>query len=257
MYGSSSASLPTMKACFCGCGRSVPFGRRRATNAYGGRIAEDVAMLQGAQQRAPGLAAGEDVPRLIADGLAFRTTLARVVHGEASRETIDKVALKVWWKQMQPHRERMMQAGSELEGSVFGGRNAEIALTGVRAEAVLVRVEDTGTTVNDMPRVRLVFEARPAAGPPVEIAIVRNVSRLSIPRPGITLPIAYDADDPQDRHTFDDADLDAALAADPAAATTAAVDPVEQLAKLHALHVAGGLTDAEFAAAKQRVLYGA
>jgi len=234
----------------------VPFGRRRVTSLYGGKIAENVAMLQGAQQRAPQLVAGGDVPRLIAEGLAFRTTLARVVHGEASRETIDKDALKVWWEQMLPYRERMTKAGTELEGSLFGGRNAEIALTGIRAEAVLVRVEDTGTTVNDMPRVRLVFEARPAAGPPVEIAIVRNVSRLSIPRPGITLPIAYDADDPQDRHTFDDAELDAALAAGPAAAPTASTDPVEQLEKLHALHVAGGLTDAEFAAAKQRVLSG-
>ena len=144
----------------------MPFGRRRATNIYGGKIAEDVAMLQGAQERAPGLAAGADVPRLIAEGLAFRTTLARVVHGEASRETIDKDALKVWWKQMQPYRERMMEAGT-------------------------------------------------------------------------------------------DADVAAALAASPApAATTPAADPVEQLEKLHALHVAGGLTDAEFAAAKQRVLYG-
>jgi len=71
-------------------------------------------MLQGAQKRAPQLVAGEEVPRLIAEGLALRTTLARVVHGEASRETIDKDALKGWWKRMQPYRERMMQAGTDL-----------------------------------------------------------------------------------------------------------------------------------------------
>ena len=53
----------------------MPFGRRRATNAIGGKIAEDVAMLQGAQRRAPQLAAGADVPRLIAEIRRLRSLI--------------------------------------------------------------------------------------------------------------------------------------------------------------------------------------
>lgn len=241
-----------MADCFCGCGRSVPFGRRRVTNMYGGRVAADVAMLRGARERAPELVAGDDVPRLIDEGDTYRALLARMVHGESSRTDLDKDALKEWWTAMQPYRESMIKAGAELEGGIRGGRNAEIALTGVQAQATLVRVEDTGMTVNDSPRVRLVFTATPAAGPPVEIAITRTVSRVAIPRPGIVLAVAYDPDAPQERHTFEEDDLAAALAAGPPPAPAA--DPVDALARLQTLHAAGGLTDAEFTEAKARII---
>jgi hypothetical protein len=243
-----------MADCFCGCGRSVPFGRRRFTNMYGGRVTSDVAMLRGARERAPELAAGTDVPQLIDEGDAYRLLLARMVHGDASRKDLDTDALKVWWQRMQPYREGMIKAGAELEGGIRGGRNAEIALTGVRAQATLVRVEDTGTTVNASPRVRLVFAAAPPGGPPVEIAIDRTVSRVAIPQPGIVVPVAYDPEDPQGRHTFEEDDLVAALAAGPPSPAAVAPDPVDALARLQALHAAGGLTDAEFAAAKARVI---
>jgi hypothetical protein len=70
---------------------------------------------------------------------------------------------------------------------------------GVAAEAVILRIWDTGITVNDDPVIGMEVEVRPAEGDPWRATLPKSlISRLDIPRfqPGQTVQIRFD---PQDR----------------------------------------------------------
>lgn len=81
--------------------------------------------------------------------------------------------------------------------------------TGVPAWATILRLWDTGITVNDDPVVGLEVEVRPS--PPTEGAPFRavipksRISRLDVPRvqPGETVAVRYDPNDPS-RVALDD-----------------------------------------------------
>lgn len=71
--------------------------------------------------------------------------------------------------------------------------------TGVAAEAVIVRIWDTGITVNDDPVIGMEVEVRPVEGEPWNATIPKSlISRLDIPRfqPGQHVHVRFD---PQDR----------------------------------------------------------
>lgn len=99
--------------CFCGCGRSVPFGRRRATNVLGAQVTKDVAMLTAAATATPQHAADGEAAVLRSQGTVYHDLLAAIVHGDAARAELDKPALTDWWRQAQHCRERLEQDGAE------------------------------------------------------------------------------------------------------------------------------------------------
>lgn len=152
--------------------------------------------------------------------------------------------------------------------------------TGAKAVGTLTGVADTGTTINDNPRVRMSFRIEPLDGSPAfEGQKTSTVSRVQIPQAGCRYPVWYDVADPSSfafAMVSDDNGRQQiaamfgdvfgpngehigmpAMAAAPAAAapgSPAASDPLETLAKLADLHKAGVLTDAEFAAKKAELL---
>jgi hypothetical protein len=105
----------------------------------------------------------------------------------------------------------------------------------------VLEVKDTGTTVNNQPRVRLRLRVQPEDGPPFEVERKLLVSRLAIPRVGERVEVAYDPDD-RYRFTFRAADV-----AD-------APSRLDELAKLGELRSSGILTENEFEAEKRRIL---
>src|SRR3712207_7021976 len=68
------------KECFCGCGRKVPFGRKRIANTLGHRLSDDIAHFQGAVDRTPDPEHDADLRRLVATGIPLRDKLAALVH---------------------------------------------------------------------------------------------------------------------------------------------------------------------------------
>jgi hypothetical protein len=71
--------------------------------------------------------------------------------------------------------------------------------TGLAAEALILRIWDTGITVNEDPVIGMEVEVRPAEGEPWRAAIEKSlISRLDIPRfqPGQLVHVRFD---PQDR----------------------------------------------------------
>jgi hypothetical protein len=159
---------------------------------------------------------------------------------------------------------------------VFGRGKREKAKklfeNGSRAIGTIVQVQDTGMTINDNPRVKMLFRIEPLDGSaPFDAQKTKTVSRVEIPRAGDRFPIWYD---PQDHESFAYATIanDEGRAqirqlfgtaaetitgiADPAAAAPAraAADPLEQIRKLDELRDAGILTDAEFEQKKAELL---
>jgi hypothetical protein len=136
---------------------------------------------------------------------------------------------------------------------------------------VVLNVQDTGTTINDNPRVKMTFRIEPLdGGAPFEAEKTKTVSRVEIPRAGDRYPVWYDAADPtswayalvendqgreQIRQMFGPAAETMTGVGDPgAAAAPAAPDPLDQLKKLDELHKAGAVTDEEFTSKKQQLL---
>lgn len=65
---------------------------------------------------------------------------------------------------------------------------------GVPAEAVILKISDTGTTINDDPVVRLLLQVHPPGQSPFQAETEQLVSRLQIlqVQPGATVQVKYD-----------------------------------------------------------------
>jgi hypothetical protein len=146
---------------------------------------------------------------------------------------------------------------------VFGrrriARTAQLLKTGARAPATVVEVHDTGVTVNDDPRVRVVVEVRPHGGSPFRAEKTNVVSRVAIPRVGDEVTVLYDPADPS---TFaialaGEAQVAAAAAGRPAPPVLGAHGgELKALEMLASLRDRGILTEAEFQAQKAKLLGG-
>ncbi len=71
--------------------------------------------------------------------------------------------------------------------------------TGIAAEATIVRIWDTGITVNEDPVIGMEVEVYPAEGEPWRATIPKSlISRLDIPQfqPGKIVKVRYDPQDP-------------------------------------------------------------
>jgi hypothetical protein len=78
--------------------------------------------------------------------------------------------------------------------------------SGETAEAVVVRLSDTGTTINKNPLVKLLLEVRPRTRPAYRVETQLLLSRLSVSQvqPGAVLSVRINPDDP---HKFMFADM--------------------------------------------------
>ena len=79
------------------------------------------------------------------------------------------------------------------------GEAKRIRSVGRAAEARVLRIWDTGITVNNDPVVAFLLQVRPKEGTPYEVETRGLVSRLDIPQvqPGAILPVAIDPLDPK------------------------------------------------------------
>ena len=69
--------------------------------------------------------------------------------------------------------------------------------TGAKGAGTVIQVRDTGTTINDNPRVKMVFRIEPLDGAPAfDAEKTTTVSRVEIPRQGDRYPVWYDPQDP-------------------------------------------------------------
>ena len=145
---------------------------------------------------------------------------------------------------------------------------------GAQGVGTVQHVQDTGMTINDNPRVKMVFRVEPIDGsPPFDAQKTSTVSRVEIPRAGDRYPVWYDREDPstwayatvndengrqQLRQIFGPAaDGFVGMGGAPAGAAAGAPeaeDPLDRLKKLDELHKAGVLSDSEFEEQKAKLL---
>ena len=147
---------------------------------------------------------------------------------------------------------------------------AELFESGSKGAGTVISVQDTGMTINDNPRVKMVFRVEPLDGsPPFDAEKTTTVSRVEIPRQGDRYPVWYDPQDPGKwayatiaddsgratmRQLFGDvAETFVGMNA-PAAPAVQGQDTVAQLQQLADLRAQGVLTDEEFAAQKAKLL---
>lgn len=149
---------------------------------------------------------------------------------------------------------------------------ARLLAEGRPAIATVTDVYDTGVTVNKNPRVRMTLHIVPESGlAPFEGQKIAVVSRVDLPRRGQRYPAWYDPADPSTFMLVTKVDDSAppqvralyakATAAGPPAgadghtpAVAAPADPLDRLAKLNELRLAGALTEEEFATEKAKLL---
>jgi len=88
---------------------------------------------------------------------------------------------------------------TSIVGSFSGRKEAcEILAIGRPATGTIVRLIDTGTTINNDPVVEFVIQVAPVEGEAYEARTKALISRLDVPaiQPGRVVPVKYD---PQDR----------------------------------------------------------
>lgn len=79
------------------------------------------------------------------------------------------------------------------------GEAKKIRALGVPAEATVLRIWDTGVTVNEDPVVGFLLDVKPANQPSFQAETKSLISRLAVPRvqPGARLSVMYDPKDPR------------------------------------------------------------
>lgn len=77
-------------------------------------------------------------------------------------------------------------------------QNSAVIKNGISAPAVILRADDTGTTMNDSPQVRLTLQVNPDYGPSFQAVTTTFVGRLQIGliTPGSACVVRYDPADP-------------------------------------------------------------
>jgi hypothetical protein len=77
------------------------------------------------------------------------------------------------------------------------GQVRELRKTGQPAKATILKISDTGVTINDDPVALLDVEVHPAKGAPFRARTKCQISRLEVPQfqPGQTIPVLYDPAD--------------------------------------------------------------
>lgn len=80
--------------------------------------------------------------------------------------------------------------------AVRGMENSAIRARGRSASAKIIKLSDTGTTINDDPIVKLQLEIYPPGQPSFQGEAQQLISRLQIPmvQPGNTVEVRYDPD---------------------------------------------------------------
>src|SRR5688500_17569275 len=74
----------------------------------------------------------------------------------------------------------------------------DLVANGARGVGTITSVRDTGTTINDNPRVVVTFRVEPLDGSaPFDASKKKTVSRVAIPQAGDRYPIFYDPADPE------------------------------------------------------------
>ena len=242
-----------MAECFCGCGMDVPFGRRRVANMIGDKCAEHLAVVSGALERGTDPEHSAQLSDLASRGQPILDAVREVVHGTRDRRDFDKDASRAWMKEAIEVRERLAKAAIAEDYVGWDAlEQSALVATGSRAPGVLTDVRDTGTTINENPRVEVRLRVEPPGEEPFELARKLMVSRVRVPRIGERVEVLYDPDD-HERFTFRVADLtdDVVTAAQPAGDPT-----IEALERLARLREQGVLSPEEFDAEKRRVLGG-
>lgn len=237
-----------MANCFCGCGRSIGFGHRRRANRLGDKLLTAVPLAQ-AVAALPAHANDRELAELSATGPAKLAEVTRYVHGEVDRDAVDSDGINAWnarWLHVGP--KLAMEATKDWIG-LNPYKVARTVLLGTHAPATLVEVRDTGTTINEDPRVELRFRVEPEGAAGFQASRKLTVSRIAVPKKGLRIDVAYDPSDDDRKITFRRADLEGLAAAEPPSD-----DDVNALAQLASLHASGALNDTEFTAAKARVL---
>lgn len=76
-------------------------------------------------------------------------------------------------------------------------QNSSLVKTGISAPAVILNAEDTGTTMNESPQVRLTLQVSPIYGPSFQAVTTTFVGRLQIGMivPGAPVTVRYDPND--------------------------------------------------------------
>lgn len=146
----------------------------------------------------------------------------------------------------------------------------DLFANGEKGAGTVVQVRDTGTTINDNPRVKMVFRVEPLSGAAAfDAEKTTTVSRVEIPRQGDRYPVWYDAQDPTRwayatvaddegratmRQLFGEVAETFVGMNTPGVPPSQGQDTVQQLRQLADMHSQGVLTDDEFATQKARLL---
>jgi hypothetical protein len=78
------------------------------------------------------------------------------------------------------------------------GPNEKLLQEGVQAQATILKIWDTGVTLNDNPQVGMLLEVHPAGREPFRVEMKSIISRIALAQiqPGRVVPVRYDPENP-------------------------------------------------------------
>ena len=78
------------------------------------------------------------------------------------------------------------------------GPDRELLQTGVPAQATILKIWDTGVTLNDNPQVGMLLEVQPQGRDPFRVEMKSIISRIAIAQiqPGRVVPVRFDPENP-------------------------------------------------------------
>ncbi len=186
------------RTCYCGCGRPIKGLRPTATNAIARQMQTDVLAIAGVAHDDLVPDQSDDLAAIAEEGTALLNDIQAYLHGQLDRRDRNRKGEKEWLARAGRLRNPIADAIVDHGFVGTGTRPAELVYGGQRAPGVVVNVVDTGMTVNRSIRVRVTVEVQPDSGAAFEATRTMLVSRISFPRIGDDVEVAYNPDDPSE-----------------------------------------------------------
>jgi len=120
---------------------------------------------------------------------------------------------------------------------------------GIKARATVVKVWDTGTTINDNPQVGMLLEVKPLAGGSFQAEAKTVVSRLKVAlvQPGVTAEVLYDPNKPQRLQVL-------TIHVEGTAGESTGPDAASRMEQLNELHVKQLISEEEYKQKREEIL---
>jgi hypothetical protein len=215
-------------------------------------MVEHLMVMRGALERGEAGSSTAETRAMADEGARHVGQVQRFLHGEITRDQLDRGTIKKWNKQASRLADELVKNSTGPAWEPNDNLANHLVHAGERATGVITGVRRNGWGNDRVADLAMSVSARTSNGTEIELERTLSISVVKAPRVGDSVEVAYDPDDPTRFVYRPLVEMPGAGASAPSADSS--TDRIGRLRELAELLEQGLLTRDEFDAEKARLL---